>query len=84
MMNLRTLPKLLAEGEVLVTFEKKDGTMRNMRCTTNPKAFGDYKFKGSERKPNPKLQVVWDLEADSFRSFRVESVVAINKTAIGE
>ena len=82
---MKNLTKLLSEGEVLVTFKKKDGTMRNMRCTTNPKAFPDHEFKGSKRKPNSKVPAVWDLEANGFRSFRLESVVAINnKTVSGE
>ena len=66
----------LRRAEVVVHFTKRDGTKREMRCTLKesaipqtPKAEG-----GRTRKSSPDVQIVWDLDAGDWRSFRRESI----------
>ena len=66
----------LHNQEVIVTFKKKDGTIRDMRCTLSEKLIQPY-----ERKENstPKRQAddvlpVFDLDKNEWRSFRLDSV----------
>ena len=63
----------LAYGEVTITFEKKDGTLREMRCTL--KDVPEYERKTDvERKPSPDVISVYDLDKSDWRSFRIDSV----------
>ena len=73
---------------VRVTFEKKDGTVREMVATLNPllipqkedvsiSSTGDVvNNKNPDRKTNPNIQIVYDLEKQSWRSFRKDSVIS--------
>jgi len=60
----------------LVTFTKKDGSVRVMKCTTNlgliPK---ESHPKGTEKAKNLDVFNCWDLEAGSWRSFRIDSII---------
>jgi len=52
---------LLAAGPVLVTFEKKDGTLRTMRCTRAPHLLPEDAVKGTDtRKDQGNLIAVWE------------------------
>jgi len=59
-----------------VSFTKKDGTVRNMKCTLR----ADYLPSKAEseststKKVNPDVLAVWDLEKSEWRSFRKDSV----------
>jgi len=63
-----------------VSFTKKDGTVRDMKCTLR----ADYlpskaeSESSSTRKANPDVLAVWDLEKEEWRSFRKDSVIAYN------
>ena len=71
-----TLKKFLADGQVVVTFNKKDGTERTMRCTTNEAVIPrDMLPKGTGRAVNGDVQVVFDLDLNQWRSFRLDSVI---------
>jgi hypothetical protein len=74
-------------GPVNLTFTKKDGTERIMRCTTNPTVvlFKDPSILESkrEKKPNEDVMPVYDLENNSWKSFRWDSVKRVQIT-IGE
>lgn len=64
-----------------VEFIKKNGEHRTMLCTTNMD-FVPIEFhpKGtSERKRNPDIKVVYDLEVQGWRSFRYDAVITIYK-----
>jgi glutaredoxin len=69
---------LLKEGAVVsVTFTKVDGTERTMLCTQNPNIITEtYTAPESnkERKPNPGVVAVYDIEKQGWRSFRLDSI----------
>ncbi len=74
-------------GPVTLTFTKKDGSDRVMKCTTNPTyiMFKDPSIleSKSDRKVNEDVLPVFDLEAGGWRSFRWDSIKSVAFT-IGE
>ena len=74
----------LKTSEVTVTFTKKDGTDRVMKCTTNPTyiMFKDPAILESkkERKVNEDVMPVYDIEAGHWKSFRWDSIKQIQIT----
>lgn len=75
------LISLLEKSIVEVTFTKKDGTERIMKCTLQE----DYlpETLGSERKKNEDALAVFDLDVENWRSFRWDSIKQVN-FSIGE
>jgi hypothetical protein len=81
MMDRYQLKETLVAGIATVTFEKVDGTLREMRCTLNP----DYlppqllREEGSAaaRTTPDTVLAVWDLDAGGWRSFRIDSIKSI-------
>jgi hypothetical protein len=80
------LKTLLHENILSVLFKKVDGSERAMLCTLDPehlpvldKQEGDEVKK--EKKQSDTNIAVWDLEKNSWRSFRVDSIISysINK-----
>ena len=75
------LISLLESSPVEVTFIKRDGTERIMKCTLQeeylPETVGDI------RKKNEDALAVYDLDMKDWRSFRWDSIKRINFT-IGE
>lgn len=65
----------LEAGVVNVTFTKADGTVRKMRCTRNQNLFVTTEAK-TDRKPNQDVAVVFDLDINATRSFRLDSVIS--------
>jgi hypothetical protein len=65
-----------------VTFTKKDGTERVMKCTTNPTyvMFKDPTILESkkERKVNEDVMPVFDTEAGHWKSFRWDSIKQVS------
>jgi len=83
--ELKLLNDCLKEQEVLVTFKKKDGTIRKMKCTKNIKTIQnvnpEFTLKVSDkpkRTINEDIEVVYDLEKMDWRSFRKDSVEQFN------
>ena len=74
----------LKYGPVTVTFVKKDGSDRVMKCTTNPTyiLFKDPKVleSKSDKKVNEDIMPVFDMEASAWRSFRWDSVKQVSFT----
>lgn len=65
----------LSQGPCRVMFEKRDGTMRSMLCTTKVDMVVPYEKKTDRTKPeNKDVQFVFDLEKKEWRSFRYDSV----------
>ena len=62
-----------------VTFTKKNGETRILKCTLMPKHLPPVEVKEgeekAERKVNTDVVSVWDLENKGWRSFRLDSVV---------
>jgi glutaredoxin 3 len=63
-----------------VEFTKSDGEVRKMLCTRNPKVISENLIsdKKTERTktPNPEVISVFDLDKNSWRSFRLNSVIS--------
>lgn len=77
---LRTwLNGLLHEGEVNVTFEKKDGTLREMKCTLKDVPLFEKKT-DVVRKKNDEVVAVFDIDLQEWRSFRLDSIKKIEMT----
>ena len=61
-------------GVINVQFTKKDGSLREMRCSLQeqylPPLIGE-----AETKDNPDVLAVWDIEVEGWRSFRIDSVL---------
>jgi WYL_2, Sm-like SH3 beta-barrel fold len=75
---------VLRTSEATVTFTKKDGTDRVMKCTTNPTyiMFKDPAILESkkERKVNEDVMPVYDIEAGHWKSFRWDSIKQVQIT----
>lgn len=72
------LKNTLKERILEVTFTKKDGTERVMKCTLRPDllpAQTDLEEQVQSRKSNSEVLAVWDLEAKGWRSFRHDSIM---------
>lgn len=67
---------LLQNEVVTVTFEKKDGTERVMKCTLNPTMLPARPLLEDKqpKKSNADVMAVYDLENNGWRSFTIRSV----------
>jgi hypothetical protein len=69
--------KLLKSNILIVTFTKTNGERRVMRCTLKddllpPKSPG---YTPKEKKINPNVVAVFDLDKNEWRSFQINSVI---------
>lgn len=65
----------LKMGPATVTFTKKDGTERTMKCTLKEDLMLPYEKKTEKTKEeNKEILAVYDLEKESWRSFRLDSI----------
>lgn len=62
-----------------ITFTKKDGTERVMKCTLRPDLLPVQEItEGKEpRKQNDAIMSVYDVEANGWRSFTIRSVKSV-------
>lgn len=76
MFNREELLSALRDGTVNLTFTKKDGTLRDMRCTLREAMIPTEAMPNGEskKKKNDDVISVFDLDKDDWRSFRVDSV----------
>lgn len=76
---------ILHVNPVTVTFTKKDGTERVMRCTLQPELLPKVELKENTkpRKESTTSMRVFDLDKNEWRSFTIKSVKRI-RTVIGE
>lgn len=68
-----TVRSLLENGKATVTFTKKDGSTRTMKCTAQA---GVVPATVSTRDV-PGVQTVYDLDINEWRSFRWDSVKTV-------
>jgi hypothetical protein len=61
-------------GVINVQFTKKDGSLREMRCSLQEQYLPSLMGK-VETKDNPDVLAVWDIEVEGWRSFRIDSVL---------
>jgi hypothetical protein len=71
------LKGILHESEVEVTFTKKDGTERVLRCTLNEDVVPPTGDKLHNVNRNESAQPVYDIENNAWRSFRWDSVKSV-------
>jgi WYL_2, Sm-like SH3 beta-barrel fold len=71
---------VLQNGPVTITFTKKDGTERVMKCTLEPSQLPKVELKEDTkpRKESTTSMRVFDLEKNEWRSFTIKSVKRIN------
>jgi len=76
------ISSVLKTTEVQVTFYKKDGTERVMKCTLNPEVLPSVVVKEDkkERKIPEHSMAVYDIELKEWRSFVIKSVKHISFT----
>lgn len=75
------LKDMLHVGPVNVTFTKKDGTERLMKCTLQEGVVVPHE-KTTERVKEENLETlaVWDLDKNAWRSFRLDSIKTVELT----
>lgn len=83
MMTKDELRKILTNNIVDVTFEKTDGTLREMRCTLMPEFLPAPPLESnvlthSKRDENPNVIAVWDMNKTDWRSFRIDSLQSLD------
>ena len=73
---------ILHVNPVTVTFTKKDGTERVMRCTLQPELLPKVELKenAKPRKESTTSMRVFDLEKNEWRSFTIKKVTKVNFT----
>jgi WYL_2, Sm-like SH3 beta-barrel fold len=73
----------LRENITSVLFQKKDGTQRAMLCTLKADVLPPYERKEGEpaKKKSDESLAVWDLEKESWRSFRIDSLISYSAAA---
>lgn len=77
---MMTIRQLLNSGVVNVRFEKRDGSTREMRCTTNPLLIPEGKEpKNVHLTVNSDQVRVFDLEKNEWRSFNVNNLLSYEK-----
>lgn len=76
--NFKSCKRYFYTNDIVVTFTKKDGTERVMRCTLREDAIPVYekKTEGTKEK-NDDVFAVFDLDQRGWRSFRWDSVTGI-------
>lgn len=79
------LKSVLHNETVTITFEKKDGTERVLKCTLNESKIPSEKMPSGEstKQKNEDVQPVFDLDVGEWRSFRWNSVKKI-EFSLGE
>ena len=77
-MTRNEISDLARSNIILVTFTKKNGETRTMKCSLKDEYIvGDVKESTSVRKPNDDVLPVWDLDINGWRSFRIDSVKGV-------
>lgn len=79
MLSKAELKEKLSQSVAKVIFNKSDGTLREMRCTLMSEFLPAKKELTEEVKPrkqNDDVVAVWDLDKESWRSFRLDSIVS--------
>ena len=73
---------VLTTSVTTVTFTKKDGTERVMKCTLRPDLLPQQEIKEDKapRKQNDATMSVYDIEANGWRSFTIRSVKRVSFT----
>ena len=77
-MNRQEIKDVLTNGVATVSFQKADGTKRDMKCTLKEDLLpaAPVKAEGVVSRPvNESVLAVWDLDNSAWRSFRIDSIL---------
>lgn len=76
------LEGMLKTGPAKITFTKTDGTERIMNCTLNESVVVAYERRTERtvRPANENVLVVFDIDKNQWRSFRLSSITKIEFT----
>ena len=76
------IKEMLRERELKITFTKKDGTERVMRCTLDPAKLPvqESTETSTNRKVSTETIAVFDLDVQGWRSFTKKSVKCVDFT----
>ena len=70
---------ILKSQPITVVFEKSNGEHREMNCTLKESIVVPYvKKTDKEKKQDPEVLPVWDIDKNAWRSFRYDSIIKIN------
>jgi len=69
----------LKNGKAVITFLKKDNTVRHIRCTLDVDMIPFSQLPKGKKKESEKMLYVWDLDNNSWRSFYLESIFDFEK-----
>ena len=77
MVTKEKLKDLLQQNVLEIKFKKIDGSERVMCCSLNQEIvpISENKTPKKVKKDNDNVIAVWDLEKESFRSFRLDSLI---------
>lgn len=74
------LNEILLKGEVFITFNKLDGSVREMRATKCKDLYSLPPSKHprdvTDRGQQVGLIVLWDLDAQAYRSFHIKHLIS--------
>ena len=77
-MYIENIMTVLKSADAEITFTKKDGTTRVMKCTLREDAITPYEKKTDRVKNvNENVLSVWDLEAGSWRSINKDTITDV-------
>lgn len=76
------IKEMLRDRELKITFTKKDGTERVMRCTLDPNKLPvqESTETNANRKVSTETMAVFDLDVQGWRSFTKKSVKCVDFT----
>lgn len=77
-MSRDQLKTKLRDTIATITFTKKDGSLRQMRCTLKENHMPVFEEKTSSRKENADVLPVWDIDQGEWRSFRLDSIKSVS------
>lgn len=84
-MNVDKFLAAAKKGVVTVVFKKLgDGEIRHMVCTLNPDSSDGKVTTLVEQRPESEHIVVWAIDREAWRSFRVSTVIEWFEGADGE
>jgi len=85
-LNQENIVEELHKGICAVRFTKVDGTVRSMNCTLNPTLAPSMpqsiQEDGTGKERNINNVSVWDTDINSWRSFRIDSILEFNSPTL--
>jgi hypothetical protein len=76
-MDIEQVKELLRNNVITVNFRKKDGTIRQMLCTTMSEYLPEFNGTSTTSSSFDNILTVWDLEKNAWRSFKYDSIQSI-------